>query len=260
MHDDGVICQICGEAVSTADTVYCRDCDTPHHRECWDFVGSCATFGCGGTEFSTEPPTGTVKVWVPRDDELTDGPMRMPTSDGLLSTVRPHVPDIVALVMLPLLYPGIFFAMVFTALAASEAGVWGAVVTGGSYLALLAFLRFVTDRWVFDLERRQLIRRYEFPLLTITSDVIPFAELTQLRIQNGLTDTVPATWGLYVSYRGWTFNVSGDRPGTGARGQRPPDDLRTIVTAVLQSGPIGDGSSRRRPSLPPASGTAPDVV
>ena len=29
------------------DTVYCVNCATPHHRECWNYLGWCATYGCG---------------------------------------------------------------------------------------------------------------------------------------------------------------------------------------------------------------------
>jgi hypothetical protein len=61
--DDNVICQICGcdiieDEKSPPDSsghdffasqiVYCRDCGTPHHEDCWLMTGCCSTFGCGG--------------------------------------------------------------------------------------------------------------------------------------------------------------------------------------------------------------------
>ncbi len=40
------LCQVCGEVV-TAERIACTRCRTPHHRDCWDYHGSCSTFGCG---------------------------------------------------------------------------------------------------------------------------------------------------------------------------------------------------------------------
>lgn len=44
-----VRCQVCGDAIHD-DVVYCRRCRTPHHRECWEYNGRCAVYGCGETE------------------------------------------------------------------------------------------------------------------------------------------------------------------------------------------------------------------
>lgn len=43
---DEVICPICGDPIGH-DLVYCGSCKTPHHRECWEYNGRCATFACG---------------------------------------------------------------------------------------------------------------------------------------------------------------------------------------------------------------------
>ncbi|HLF94546.1 MAG TPA: RING finger protein [Planctomycetota bacterium] len=40
-------CEVCGGSLSEGPVVRCQKCRTPHHRECWDFNGRCATFGCG---------------------------------------------------------------------------------------------------------------------------------------------------------------------------------------------------------------------
>jgi hypothetical protein len=40
-------CTVCGESL-TSDLVACRGCRTLHHRECWQYFGGCATYGCGG--------------------------------------------------------------------------------------------------------------------------------------------------------------------------------------------------------------------
>lgn len=39
-------CLVCRDPL-TADRVECRSCRTPHHRDCWDYVGSCSIYGCG---------------------------------------------------------------------------------------------------------------------------------------------------------------------------------------------------------------------
>jgi hypothetical protein len=39
-------CQVCGSPL-VGEIVHCRRCRTPHHRECWAYVGRCSTFGCG---------------------------------------------------------------------------------------------------------------------------------------------------------------------------------------------------------------------
>ncbi|MHC5539232.1 RING finger protein, partial [Singulisphaera rosea] len=41
------ICKVCGEPIVTPG-VLCVACRTPHHRDCWEFVGSCSIYGCTG--------------------------------------------------------------------------------------------------------------------------------------------------------------------------------------------------------------------
>jgi hypothetical protein len=48
----GGMCQVCGSGLG-AEVVRCANCDTPHHRECWTYVGKCATYACGGTTTKT---------------------------------------------------------------------------------------------------------------------------------------------------------------------------------------------------------------
>ena len=42
---EDVICKVCGEAIQH-DLVYCRRCKTPHHGECWQYIGACSVYGC----------------------------------------------------------------------------------------------------------------------------------------------------------------------------------------------------------------------
>jgi hypothetical protein len=46
---DEAHCGVCQENL-TSDIVVCRRCNTPHHRDCWQYGGGCATYGCGGRE------------------------------------------------------------------------------------------------------------------------------------------------------------------------------------------------------------------
>lgn len=39
-------CQVCGEPLAS-NLVYCAACQTPHHRECWEYFGGCSTYACG---------------------------------------------------------------------------------------------------------------------------------------------------------------------------------------------------------------------
>ena len=42
---DDAICQICGDQIDH-EIVFCRRCRTPHHKDCWQYYGSCSTYGC----------------------------------------------------------------------------------------------------------------------------------------------------------------------------------------------------------------------
>jgi hypothetical protein len=41
----GSTCPVCGQGLEAA--ISCPGCGTPHHAECWDYLGGCAIFGCG---------------------------------------------------------------------------------------------------------------------------------------------------------------------------------------------------------------------
>jgi hypothetical protein len=42
------LCKVCGEAIDGQPRMICLTCKTPHHRDCWEFVGGCSIFGCKG--------------------------------------------------------------------------------------------------------------------------------------------------------------------------------------------------------------------
>ncbi|WP_165243869.1 RING finger protein [Paludisphaera soli] len=42
------VCKVCGELADAGAIVVCVKCGAPHHRDCWEFVGWCSIYGCGG--------------------------------------------------------------------------------------------------------------------------------------------------------------------------------------------------------------------
>ena len=44
---DEMKCQVCSFPIPADARVRCRRCRTPHHPDCWEFNGGCATFACG---------------------------------------------------------------------------------------------------------------------------------------------------------------------------------------------------------------------
>jgi hypothetical protein len=44
-------CQVCSERMESR-VVYCGKCRTPHHEECWSYVGQCSTYGCREIRFT----------------------------------------------------------------------------------------------------------------------------------------------------------------------------------------------------------------
>ena len=42
------LCKVCGETITDTPKVFCSTCRTPHHRDCWEFIGTCSVFGCKG--------------------------------------------------------------------------------------------------------------------------------------------------------------------------------------------------------------------
>lgn len=54
-------CQVCGENIDS-EMVVCRRCKTPHHQDCWQYYGSCSTYGCRETVFLTPREATSVKT------------------------------------------------------------------------------------------------------------------------------------------------------------------------------------------------------
>ena len=46
VNEKEATCMVCGNKVSEEE-VHCRRCNTPHHRDCWDYFEGCSRYGCG---------------------------------------------------------------------------------------------------------------------------------------------------------------------------------------------------------------------
>jgi hypothetical protein len=49
-----LICPICNGPIA-GEIAICTRCRTPHCKDCWQYNGKCATFGCGAEKFATKP-------------------------------------------------------------------------------------------------------------------------------------------------------------------------------------------------------------
>jgi len=54
--DEPTACQICGTPIEPP-IVWCSSCGTPHHADCWDYLGRCSAYGCAGDVARTSPPS-----------------------------------------------------------------------------------------------------------------------------------------------------------------------------------------------------------
>jgi hypothetical protein len=48
------ICKVCLEPITAGAVIVCAACNTPHHRDCWEYVGACSIYGCNGKVGVTE--------------------------------------------------------------------------------------------------------------------------------------------------------------------------------------------------------------
>ena len=62
----GRVCSICQNAVQPGEAAcLCPECRSPYHRECWDEVGGCATYGCRQMPQAAKPaePGARTEGW-----------------------------------------------------------------------------------------------------------------------------------------------------------------------------------------------------
>lgn len=51
------LCKVCGEPI-LGHHVRCSTCKTPHHQDCWEFVGGCSIYGCKGRQAHPQSVSG----------------------------------------------------------------------------------------------------------------------------------------------------------------------------------------------------------
>ena len=50
-------CIVCGDELKFG-VIYCEDCGTPQHYDCWCYLSKCSVYGCGCKKFRVENPSG----------------------------------------------------------------------------------------------------------------------------------------------------------------------------------------------------------
>lgn len=70
---DGGVCRVCGEPLATP-LVLCPACETPHHKDCWEYNRGCSIYGCN--------PPETLMIQTVTD--LTIGPTILPPRPGAI--------------------------------------------------------------------------------------------------------------------------------------------------------------------------------
>jgi hypothetical protein len=45
-------CLVCSEAIQRGNLVSCARCETQHHRDCFEYAGRCAIYGCGSIRYT----------------------------------------------------------------------------------------------------------------------------------------------------------------------------------------------------------------
>jgi hypothetical protein len=56
------LCQVCGMELSAGPLVYCSKCKTPHHKDCWDYLGQCSTFACKSHICSSKAEKNSIQI------------------------------------------------------------------------------------------------------------------------------------------------------------------------------------------------------
>lgn len=66
-------CQVCGVGLSAGPVVYCSKCKTPHHKDCWDYLGQCSTFACQSGVCSSKAEKHSIQISADAGLKIDDG-------------------------------------------------------------------------------------------------------------------------------------------------------------------------------------------
>lgn len=53
---EGALCRVCGTTISSSFAL-CPGCDSPSHRDCWEYNHGCSIYGCEYADRGSEEPT-----------------------------------------------------------------------------------------------------------------------------------------------------------------------------------------------------------
>jgi hypothetical protein len=69
-------CPYCQSNIKSENELqYCKECGTPHHKECWEENGGCTTYGCGQNPHSEKSKINVGNLTVEQIKELNQGPV-----------------------------------------------------------------------------------------------------------------------------------------------------------------------------------------
>lgn len=91
-----IVCQVCGDSIVESELIYCKNCSTPHHKDCWAYTRICSTYGCGSTMAVTSKSdcSLTVPASIPVASDPASGPDKFHIMDprALLPAARGKMP------------------------------------------------------------------------------------------------------------------------------------------------------------------------
>ena len=59
-------CPVCGEEINNEEVLWCSDCHTPYHKECWSYAGGCSVFACNSiTAHDNLVPEDSKRTLIP---------------------------------------------------------------------------------------------------------------------------------------------------------------------------------------------------
>lgn len=223
------ICQVCGEALTGGRIVWCQDCGTPHHHDCWDFAGQCSTFACGCPRYRDHAPTTQRAAssmpaltitedgqgWVGDRKVALPTPKRAPTwvppvsGEGWLSVNGPYTRldlDTPLEKTFQWLSVAALFIGFITGFPKHAPPRWDLVQTffPAAFLLMLARM-FVECTYVLDNGTRTLL--YARTVLGITSTwrICDFAEIRRVGIRGERHEHKGSVW--------WTYAIILELPG-----------------------------------------------
>ena len=62
VEPESVTCMVCGDVIKPDLQVNCKACKTPHHEDCWKYLGMCSTYACGHKKFESKGKKP--KLWI----------------------------------------------------------------------------------------------------------------------------------------------------------------------------------------------------